>query len=352
MRTWTLLLPVLVILVTPAAEAGTPTETHPGITVAETNVIANDGATLRALITKPANAKHRLPAIYFAQWLSCDPVALSATATDGWTAMMRRIIRESGAIVWRTEKRGIGGSDGRCDTLDYETELADHRAAFAAMLQQPDIDRSRVVVFGGSMGATYAPLIAAGNQVAGVMVWGGGALTWAERTLIFERNALELGATAPESIAEEMTLRFRFLDKYLNDGLSPEAIAARDPALGKTWQRIVGTSANGHYGRPFAFHQQAQMQNWAAAWAKLDAPVLAMLGELDWFESRRGVDLIGRIVNRARPGTARVVIVPGLDHHFARYPSVDAAFREQGGSVDADAAVNVMLPWLRQRFRR
>jgi hypothetical protein len=32
-----------------------------------------------------------------------------------------------------------------------------------------------------------------------------------------------------------------------------------------------------------AFHQQAQRQNWQAAWARVEAPVLAMYGEYDWF---------------------------------------------------------------------
>ena len=116
-----------------------------------------------------------------------------------------------------------------------------------------------------------------------------------------ETMALEVGGD-PRDFALEMTARYRFFDRYLIGRATPTEIAAADPELGAVWQRIVGTSASGHYGRPFAFHQQAQRADWAGAWARVRAPVLAMLGEYDWFESREPAALIARIVNARSPG--------------------------------------------------
>ena len=113
----------------PCNASAQPVEQHPGLTTRLDDVRTHDGARLRAIVSKPRQGRGRLPAILFVQWLSCDPVALPAEGGDGWAVMMRRLVRESGALVWRTEKRGVGGSQGRCDTLDYETELADHRAS-------------------------------------------------------------------------------------------------------------------------------------------------------------------------------------------------------------------------------
>jgi len=327
-----------------------PLESWPGVDTEYGALRTNDGTRLRTIVTRPHGLTGRLPAVLFVQWLSCDPIALPASGGDGWAAMLRRIVRETGALVWRTEKRGVGGSEGRCDILDYETELADHRAAFAALKQRSDVDPRRIVIFGGSMGANYAPLVAQDQEVAGVMVWGGGALTWAERMLAFERNALELRGTPSSELAREMTLRYRFFDRYLNDGQTPAQIAAQHPDLGAVWERIIGTSATRHYGRPFAFHQQAQRQNWAGAWSRIEAPALIMYGEMDWFEEPRGANLIGRILNARRPSSARVVGVPGLDHHFTHFATREAAFRDEGGHIDADAAISVMLPWLQQRL--
>ena len=88
------------------------------------------------------------------------------------------------------------------------------------------------------MGATYAPLIAAGRKVAGVIVWGGGATTWFERMLAFERHALELGGTDPARLSAEMNARANYFERYLLQGESPETIARVDPELGEVWSRF------------------------------------------------------------------------------------------------------------------
>jgi pimeloyl-ACP methyl ester carboxylesterase len=329
-----------------ALAAAETRETHPGVETSYDTLTLQDGVKLQVIVTKPANARGRLPAIQFVQWLSCDSVAISEHPRDGWSAMLRQIVRESNMLVWRTEKRGVGASGGECATMDYETELADHRAALAALKRRADVDPQRIVIFGGSIGSTYAPLLAAEQDVAGVMVWGGGATTWAERMLKFERNALELGGAPPDRLAAEMTARYRYFDRYLISAETPAQIAASDPQLGEVWSRIIGTSASGHYGRPFAFHTQAQRADWARAWSRVDAPVLAMFGEYDWFESRDATALIARIVNARRPGRGTYIEVPRMNHHFTAFDSADAAFAEKNGRVDAAAAVGPMLQWL------
>jgi pimeloyl-ACP methyl ester carboxylesterase len=217
--------------------------------------------------------------------------------------------------------------------------------------QRDDVDPNRIVIFGGSIGGTYAPLIAAEQPVAGVMIWGAGATTWAERMLKFERNALELRGTAPEQLAREMTLRLQFFDRYLIGNQTPAQIAASDPNVGGVWSRVVGTTADNQYGRPFAFHQQAQRADWAAAWAKVKSPVLAIYGEYDWFESRDATSLIARVVNAKSSGRGTYVEVPRMNHHFAEFTSAEAAFAEKNGQVNPEPAVKVMLAWLEKTLR-
>jgi pimeloyl-ACP methyl ester carboxylesterase len=325
-------------------------ESHPGITTTYGTLTTRDGVKLQTIVTKPAGTTGRLPAILFVQWLSCDSVAISEQPGDGWSAMLRQIVRRSNALVWRMEKRGVGASEGKCETMDYDTELADHRAALAQLRQRDDVDPRRIVVFGGSIGGTYAPLVAAGQGVAGVMIWGAGATTWAERMMRFERNALELGGAAPDTLAREMTLRYQFLGRYLIKGETPAQIAASDSTVGAVWSRIVGTSEHGHYGRPFAFHQQAQRADWAGSWAKVAAPVLAMYGQYDWFESHEATALIARIANARSPGSGTFVEVPRMNHHFALFRSAEESFAEENGEVNPEPAVSVMLGWLEKVF--
>jgi dienelactone hydrolase len=330
---------------------GAPFESIPGVDTEYGQLTVPGGTVLRTLVTRPRGASGRLPAVLFVQWLSCNTVEIAPGAMDGWSLMLMRVISESGALVQRTDKAGIGDSRGPpCAALDYEGELAGHRAALAQLRARPDVDPQRIVIFGGSMGASYAPLVARGEQVAGVMVWGGGARTWYERQLAFDRRAMELsGRPAPELTAA-MNRHAEFEWLYLQQQLSPQQIAARRPDLADVWRDIVGTSDELHYGRPFAFHWQAQRQDWAGAWAEVAAPVLALLGEYDWFEDPRSGELIARIVNARAPGSAEFHLIAGLDHHFALYPSAEAAYREQGGHPDPERALRVMLPWLKARL--
>jgi dienelactone hydrolase len=331
-----------------------PTSPHaaealPGIKTEYGELLPGDGARLRTIVTKPEKASGRLPAVLFVQWLSCDTIELRPSAQDGWSVMLGRLITESGMLWQRTEKSGVGESKGTpCAQLDYETELAHHRAALRQLRQRPDVDPRKIVVFGASMGSNYAPLVAAGERVAGVVVWGGGATTWFERMLRFERNALELGDTKPEAVADEVNARAAYFARYLLKGEMPKAIAASDPKLGEVWGRIVGTSETGHYGRPFAFHQQAQRQNWAGAWNGVNAPVLVLYGEYDWFESHDAAQLIANVVNVRQPGSAAFREIPQTDHHFTRYGNRRDAFREKDGKQNAAPAVTAILDWLAQ----
>jgi dienelactone hydrolase len=360
-RVASIALPVLLLLATqPAAGAarlvgdlprvkGAPLESLPDVDTEYGELRTSDGARLRTIVTRPSGRGGRLPAIQFVQWLSCDTIELAPDAKDGWSTMLRRLITESNVMWQRMEKSGVGDSRGRdCAHLDYETELAHHRAALRQLLARPDVDPDRVVIFGASMGSNYAPLVAADQRVAGVVIWGGGATTWFERMLRFERNALELGDMDPASVNAEMTARAAFFERYLLRGESPTAIAKSDPQLGKVWTRIVGASGDTHYGRPLAFHQQAQRQNWPGAWVRVRSPVLVLYGEYDWFESRDAAALIANVVNRGRPGTATLRVIPGLDHHFMKYATREDAFHERNGAEHAAPVVEAILTWLRQ----
>ena len=55
-------------------KAKTPRETYPNVDVIYDSVTAPDGKRLRTIITKPRDAKGKLPVIFVAGWLSCDSV--------------------------------------------------------------------------------------------------------------------------------------------------------------------------------------------------------------------------------------------------------------------------------------
>lgn len=232
---------------------------------------------LRTIVTRPEGTRRRLPAIYFVQWLSCDTVEIGRD-NDGWTQVLRALVSESGMVVMRLEKAGVGDSEGGpCSALDYETELAHNRLALHALQQHRWVDRRRIFVFGASMGANFAPLLANGERVRGVAVWGGGAQTWFERQLGFERRSLELGGATGAEIDARMRILSRIYSAILLRQASLEDLSESDPQLAAEWNLVTGSEGSTQFGRPIAFHQQAQAQHWAAAWAALDVPVFGDL---------------------------------------------------------------------------
>ena len=133
---------------------------------------------------------------------------------------------------------------------------------------------------------------------------------------------------------------------YLVQRKRPTQIIAAQPRQKEVWESMVGVSGDLQYGRPAAFHQQAQQQSWAAAWSRLNG---AGAGGV-WRERlvRGGPRLRGDCGDQCQAYV--VVRIPGLDHHFTRYNSTAEAFADKGGPADADAALNVMLPWLAETF--
>jgi pimeloyl-ACP methyl ester carboxylesterase len=139
-----------------------------------------------------------------------------------------------------------------------------------------------------------------------------------------------------------------FLHAYLIQAKTPAQIAKEDSALGSVWTRLIlGAQGLTHYGRPLTFHQQAQAQNWAAAWGKVDAPALVLYGEYDWFEDAGGAELAARIAGRRHPERSKFVMVPKTDHHFVRFEKPEDAVTERNGIVSEGSAVEEILGWLK-----
>lgn len=323
-----------------------PLENLPGVDSRYGLLETKDGLRLRTITTRPEGANGRLPGLYFVQWLSCDGVEQNPNATDGWSRMLQGVITGSNMVVKRTEKAGTGDSEGDCGELDYETDLAHHRQSFAEFVNSPGVDPDRIFVYGASMGGNMAPLVAQGHDVAGVIIWGGGAKTWFERMLGFDRRAMERGDTAPGAMHKAMKRRAAFHTEYLVRQRHPDAIAESHPDLAAVWDDIIGTGEDSHYGRPIAFHHQAQAQNWPAAWDAVEAPVLVLYGEYDWFEDEEAHALVADIVNRDNPGAARLIVFDKMDHHFSVFPDARAAFRNEGGTPNAKPVVEAILQFL------
>lgn len=319
----------------------------PGLQTEYGQVRTSEGSRLRTILTRPAGTSGRLPAIMLIQWVSCGSIDFPADRQNE----LRMLADRSGMVLVRVERSGTGDSEGvPCSELDYDTEVRHYREAFDQVARHPWVDSDRMFLFGSSLGSTTAPLIAHGKKVAGIAVQGGGAVTYLERMINFDRIYLERsGKYTAQQIHEEMVRRIPFHVEYLIGGKTPEQVERDRPELRGVWQTIRGgQEAPPHYGRPYAWHQQAAKHDFLEAWTNVDAPVLVIHGQYDQFEPEHGHRLIVDTINKLRPGTATFVQVPKADHNIDVYASPEDAYAERNGTRRRDLLAQPIIDWARR----
>lgn len=322
-----------------------PLEDMPGMDSFYDAVDVGGGARLRTITAIPAGKRGRLPVLLFTQWVSCG--SIEHNPQSPWRHAVADFVRTQGLAFVRVERASDGDSEGpACHKLDYDTEVRHYIAAFDAVLSaNPRLDPSRVFVLGSSLGSTTAPLVALalqerGRRVLGIAVQGGGAVTYFERMMGFERFYLERRpeAVQPHEIHDQMIKRIHFLHEYLIAGRSPDTIARDSAEMAAVRADIRGLGAGEHYGRPYAWHQQAAKRNILGAWASLKARVLIVFGEFDQFETAHGHALIANMVNRLRPGTARFVEIKSADHDLVSHRTAEEAYADAPSTMRNDKA--------------
>ncbi|MCW5666422.1 MAG: alpha/beta fold hydrolase [Piscinibacter sp.] len=320
-----------------------PLERIDGVEVRYDSVVSALGDRTRLLWTLPSGAVGRLPLVAFVPWLSCSAVETGVADGDGWKQMLRDVARESGWATLRIEKPGTGDSLGPdCADNDLERDLAAFRAALHAARAAPFVDPGRIVLFGGSFGASFVPLLAAEFGPAGIVASGGFNRTLFEHLLGFDRRRLALEGSEPAALAAAMRALATVYARVLFDGRTPGEVLAAQPALRPHWRE----GERHVFGRPLAYYRQIQALDVEADWARVTVPTLVVHGEHDWFMALEDQQRIVELVNRRRPGTARLVVVPGMNHHFERFANAKAAFDEEGGTYAPEAAQHIVA-WLR-----
>jgi hypothetical protein len=240
-------LALILLLLAPGAQAqtaqlvgdlprkdGRPLQALAGLESEYGVVRTSEGIRLRTILTRPAGARGKLPAILLTQWVSCSSLDFDA----GRPGLLKALAERSGAVLIRIERSGTGDSEGQpCSALDYDTEVRHYREALDQLRRHPWVDQRKIVIFGSSLGSTTAPLVADGKQVAGIVVQGGGALTYLERMIAFDRLFLERsGKYAPSQVHGEMLKRIAFHTEYLVGKKTPDALrksARTSPACGR-----------------------------------------------------------------------------------------------------------------------
>jgi len=309
------------------------------------------GDKLRTFVTRPRGSAGKVPAVFFVGWLSCDSVEYPNGETDGFGALIRRIIDQSSYATVRVEKPGVGESRGtRCEQADFQSELEGYQAGFDAMKKFEFIDPSRIFVVGISNGGGFAPLVpetdAEQARVRGFVSVGGWVKTWLEHMFEIERRRFTLSGKTAADVNDRMKTAAFLYPEWLVKGRTIEEIARERPAAGEIWPE--GSDRTHLYGRPLAFYQQLQKLNLSAAWSRVKVPTLLMHGQYDWIMTREDPRMIAAIINANKADAARFVEQPETGHTFQHYKSLNDAFEGREGAFDP-AVARVLVDWFQQQ---
>ncbi len=330
-----------------------PRESYPNVDVIYDSVATPHGGRLRTIVTKPHDAKGKLPVIFVAGWLSCDSVEAPADTKDATGIVFRGLAQLPGFCLFRLDKQGVGDSEGICGENDFESELAGYRAAFHALSRFDFMDINRIYILGISNGGGFAPLVpeseAEQAQVRGYISVGGWVKTWFEHMLEIERRRFALLGKSPAEVNERMKGAATLYHDWLIKGKTIDEVVQDRPELAELWPERADRAHL--YGRPLAFYQQLQKLNLAGAWSRVKVPALVLHGQYDWIMSREDPELIAQYVNTYRRGGARFVEVPEMGHTFQHYSNMTNAFADKRAQFDPKV-LPLLTDWLEEQEMR
>ena len=320
-----------------------PLETIENLDVTYGSVLTDRGYRLRTIFTKPKGSKGKLPGVLLVGWLSCNSPEWPLGSQSGTRRLIHGVATTSGFAMLRVDKPGAGDSEGPpCIEADFQSELAGYRAGLQELKRHPDVDPERIFILGSSNGGAIAPLVAEGEKVRGIAVSGAWVKTWYEHMMEHERRRLAFIGTPIGEINQKMSGYAELYTSYYIQKMTPGEAVRQKPHLAALWYDEPAHQ----YGRPAAFYHQLQDLNLPAAWEKVEAPVLVVYGEHDWIMTRDDHEIIVDIVNRRRPGTARFVAIPKMDHSFLQYDTPEAAFKGGPGTEPAEL-VPLIVDWMK-----
>jgi len=335
---------------------GFPPETDP-VHELHYGVVRLKGGGLARSILKMPKGIRRPPVVFFMQGFHCGSIDNLPT-TDPQRRLMDGLV-EKGYAVFRMEKPGTGDAAGvpPCADIDYQTEKEAFLAGLRALKSDARIDRDQVFLFGHSLGATTAPLIAVEEPVKGIIGYGFTHKPWLEYLTDLYPNQMPLYGMDSATVQKNMKDYVALLREFFIGKRSPAALAANEayrPYLSALFQYDGGEK---FFGRHFTFMQQLQDIPIREAWVKSGAHVLAIYGSADIQAlDASSVEAVAAAINNLHPGRARALVLPGTDHGFIKVGTKREAIRLQAQNAYGDFArdhfntelVEIIDDWIRK----
>ncbi|MFC3092887.1 PDZ domain-containing protein [Alteromonas sediminis] len=321
-----------------------PKESYEDLNVEYGFITSDFGIKQRLITTLPNDVASNLSAIFVVGGLSCSSMEYLPGRTSKFIRGLRDLAQQSGMLMMRIEKPGVGDSEGRCSDTDFVTELNGYEVALQLLLTDKRIDPEKVIIYGNSMGAALAPYLANKYGLNGVISDGPFYRSWFEHMLEIERRIQAMNGH------DQTEVNRRLIEAYiplyygmLIEKKSYQDMIDENPLLGNYNYH----SSHHMYGRPMAFYHQMQDFNFAGEWSKLTMPTRVRWGSNDWIMSEYDIDMIEQALTENGNKDIEILKVSGLDHWFAIHESALDSYQGKPGEWD-DATSKTLVTWAKE----
>lgn len=310
--------------------------------------VVSNGNRIRTIISKPKKAgKH--PVFYWMQGINTGSVDFPLT-TQNYMAPILKAFSDDGFVTVRVEKTGVGDSEGGPANLVGFNEENDIYLQTLKSLDKYDfVDRSKVVVFGHSMGGCHAPIIASQLPVKGIISYGTVSDSWLEWQIKADRWQAILAGADPAQVDRDVRKTVVFYSALYNEKKPVDQIVKEHPEVA---DYAKSQSPDGLFLNPrsIKYMQELNDRNFCEYWGKVgDAKVLALFGENDFVSLEGDQTQIPTVVNRVKPGNATFQKVKDSDHGFSKTTSFQdsiAKFGKPGAEFNPEI-IRVCREWVK-----
>ncbi|MDX5480993.1 MAG: PDZ domain-containing protein [Hymenobacteraceae bacterium] len=338
---------------------------QPYETVANGEVIYDEVALgsngyARSIIKKP-KGKGRFPAVYYIQGYSCGSID-NLPETDPTRRLVDELVAR-GYAVFRMEKPGAGDSQGTkpCSEVGFHEEVAAFSAGLRELKEYDFVDTSNVFLFGHSLGANVAPLVAARDNVKGIIGYGVNGKPWFEYLIEVFREQRPMTGADYVQVDEDMRHVIPMLYALMIEK-KPVDELAQNPRYRAFLENTLDYDGQGHmYGRTYKVLQELQEVEVNKAWRDANTHTLMIYGGADFAAiDPDGANIIVDVVNSYHPGKGTYKFLPGTDHGFVEVGSKEELLKLQQNQQYAAHAqthfnqklVEMIHEWMREKMSR
>jgi len=307
------------------------------------------GHRVRTCITR-LSGTGLFPAILFVQSLVPGSIEFAdpRMARHPYKQLVDHLTR-AGFVTMRVDRPGNGDSEG---ADPRRPRLADDVAAFTAaagkLAGYDFVDPQRVFVLALSSGSALAPALAQSDAVRGVITYAAIARPWTDHLPESMSRRWELGMVPEEERKANVEKLRTIVRLCLVERKPPRDIVAAQPELAELVGQLV-QSDEFIMGAHYSFFCELAALDLPAEWKKVSVPVLALWGESDFVAARACSQTLVEVVNQAHPGSARLQVLPGVDHNFAPMEDQEESFLAGFSSEFSPIVVETVKQWIQEQ---